>query len=110
MTLYILIFLSSSGIMNDLGSGSHVDICVITGTGIRRWRERLVTKVYTEKQESINTREKSSVKVRETITVTTDDERRHALGTTPPVTSTIHVEHCASFIRAYTDMFCYMTA
>ena len=29
-----------SGILNDLGSGSHVDLCVITKEGIQRWRER----------------------------------------------------------------------
>ena len=28
-----------AGIINDLGSGSDVDICVIQKTGIRRWRE-----------------------------------------------------------------------
>ena len=32
-----------SGIKNDLGSGSHVDICIITSTQVDRWRERLVS-------------------------------------------------------------------
>ena len=30
-----------AGILNDLGSGSHVDICVIQRHGVRRWRERM---------------------------------------------------------------------
>jgi 20S proteasome alpha/beta subunit len=34
-----------AGILNDLGSGSHVDLCVLeAGSGaVRRWREELVT-------------------------------------------------------------------
>lgn len=28
-----------AGILNDLGSGSHVDLCVIQKDGVRRWRE-----------------------------------------------------------------------
>lgn len=31
-----------AGILNDLGSGSHVDLCVIERSGVRQWRERLV--------------------------------------------------------------------
>jgi len=31
-----------AGILNDLGSGSHVDLCVIKREGVTRWRERLV--------------------------------------------------------------------
>jgi hypothetical protein len=32
------------GILNDLGSGSHVDLCVISSDGgVRRWREQLVS-------------------------------------------------------------------
>ena len=30
-----------AGILNDLGSGSHVDICVIQKSGVRRWRETM---------------------------------------------------------------------
>jgi len=30
-----------AGIMNDLGSGSHVDICVIQARQVRRWREEM---------------------------------------------------------------------
>jgi hypothetical protein len=30
-----------AGIMNDLGSGSHIDICVIQKKGVRQWREIL---------------------------------------------------------------------
>ena len=32
-----------AGIINDLGSGSHVDICVIRKDGVRQWREKLKT-------------------------------------------------------------------
>jgi 20S proteasome alpha/beta subunit len=32
-----------SGILNDLGSGSHVDLCVITAKEVRLWRESLVS-------------------------------------------------------------------
>lgn len=32
-----------AGILNDLGSGSHVDICVIKRDEVRRWREELKT-------------------------------------------------------------------
>jgi 20S proteasome subunit beta 2 len=32
-----------SGILNDLGSGSHVDLCVITDKAVRLWRESLVS-------------------------------------------------------------------
>jgi hypothetical protein len=32
-----------AGIMNDLGSGSHVDICVITRENASLWRERMVS-------------------------------------------------------------------
>ena len=32
-----------AGILNDLGSGSHVDICCIDRlSGLRHWRERLI--------------------------------------------------------------------
>jgi 20S proteasome subunit beta 2 len=31
-----------AGILNDLGSGSHVDLCVITPDNVQRWRERLM--------------------------------------------------------------------
>lgn len=30
-----------AGILNDLGSGSHIDICVIQKEGVRQWRESL---------------------------------------------------------------------
>jgi hypothetical protein len=30
-----------AGILNDLGSGSHVDLCVIDHEGYKQWRERL---------------------------------------------------------------------
>lgn len=32
-----------AGITNDLGSGSHVDFCIITSDGIDRWREKMVS-------------------------------------------------------------------
>ncbi|RYH12449.1 hypothetical protein EON65_38300 [archaeon] len=32
-----------AGILNDLGSGSHVDLCVIDATEVQMWRERLVS-------------------------------------------------------------------
>eukprot|EP01031_Cornospumella_fuschlensis_P037266 gene37267-45242_t len=32
-----------AGILNDLGSGSHVDLCVIDSAEVRMWRERLVS-------------------------------------------------------------------
>lgn len=32
-----------TGILNDLGSGSHVDLCVITADEVRQWRESLVS-------------------------------------------------------------------
>lgn len=32
-----------AGILNDLGSGSHVDLCVITAKGTRTWRETQVS-------------------------------------------------------------------
>lgn len=32
-----------AGIINDLGSGSHVDLCVITKDEVRLWRERLLS-------------------------------------------------------------------
>jgi hypothetical protein len=32
-----------AGILNDLGSGSHVDLCVITAEGSRTWRETQVS-------------------------------------------------------------------
>ena len=32
-----------AGILNDLGSGSHVDICVIEAAEVRQWREELRT-------------------------------------------------------------------
>ena len=31
-----------AGILNDLGSGSHVDLVIIQRGAVRRWRERLV--------------------------------------------------------------------
>lgn len=34
-----------AGIMNDLGSGSHVDLCVITQEGTRQWREHLRSQI-----------------------------------------------------------------
>ena len=30
-----------AGILNDLGSGSHVDLCIIKLDGVRQWREKL---------------------------------------------------------------------
>lgn len=33
-----------AGITNDLGSGSHIDICVIEKKGVRQWRENLLFK------------------------------------------------------------------
>jgi hypothetical protein len=30
-----------AGIMGDLGSGSHVDMCVITESGVNSWRETM---------------------------------------------------------------------
>jgi hypothetical protein len=32
-----------AGILNDLGSGSHVDLCVVTAQGATLWRESLVS-------------------------------------------------------------------
>lgn len=31
-----------AGILNDLGSGSHVDLCIIRREGVQQWRERLI--------------------------------------------------------------------
>ena len=31
-----------SGIMNDLGSGNSLDICIIKEDGVKKWRERIV--------------------------------------------------------------------
>jgi 20S proteasome subunit beta 2 len=39
-----------AGIMNDLGSGSHVDICVIQKKGVRQWREILSSSWNDEKK------------------------------------------------------------
>ena len=45
-----------AGILNDLGSGSHIDICVIQKEGVRQWRESLSSDW--EKQKSLTHDEK----------------------------------------------------
>lgn len=37
-----------AGILNDLGSGSHVDMCVITRDNVQQWRELMVAKAPTD--------------------------------------------------------------
>ena len=41
-----------AGIMNDLGSGRHIDICVIQKGGVRQWRESLPSEWEDLKQQS----------------------------------------------------------
>jgi 20S proteasome subunit beta 2 len=43
-----------AGIMNDLGSGSHIDICVIEKKGVRQWREILSSNLNDEKKLKIS--------------------------------------------------------
>jgi len=38
-----------AGILNDLGSGSHVDLCVITSGQVKQWRESLVSSWETDR-------------------------------------------------------------
>ena len=45
-----------AGIMNDLGSGSHIDICVIHKSGVRQWRESLSTEWDQRKAEDNDSR------------------------------------------------------
>ena len=49
-----------AGILNDLGSGSHVDICLIRADGVSRWRERLVSSWEAEKLQAGADRQKST--------------------------------------------------
>ena len=43
-----------SGIMNDLGSGNCLDICIIKSSGVNRWRERVEGKDEVANKDSTN--------------------------------------------------------
>lgn len=71
-----------AGILNDLGSGSHVDLCVITRQERRQWREHLLNK-YTTPIAISNTNASTAVDSNNTATnaTTTDNLGELLVGT-----------------------------